>query len=197
MKLAYAALTLIVVGGLGQTALARPTPTQTIQAANNTLRTLLKESGPGNEAKVTQSLRDLFDIGDLAKRALVDHWTAMTVQQQTDLVTTLRLVVEKNCCPAQLRSNLAYEIVYTGEEPKGEDVLVHTTIKAQQKGRPVEIPVDYLLRIEGEHWRAYDVITDDVSILDNYRSQFNKIIAKDGVDGLIRRMKSRLEKGDE
>jgi phospholipid transport system substrate-binding protein len=173
---------------------ARPSPTDTIRDANTTVRTLLKQ--PGTDAKVTHELRDLFDIGDLAKRALVDHWKDMSEKQRNDLVETLRQVVEKNYV-AQLRSNLDYEIVYVGEEPHGEDVVVKTVIKAQKKGRPVEIPVDYTLRADGDHWRAYDVITDEVSILDNYRSQFNRIIAKDGIDGLIRRMKTRLEKGDE
>jgi phospholipid transport system substrate-binding protein len=54
--------------------------------------------------------------------------------------------------------------------------------------------VDYKLVAQGDEWRVYDVITEDVSILDNYRSQFNRIIAKEGVPGLIARMKAKIDK---
>jgi phospholipid transport system substrate-binding protein len=182
---------------------AKPSASESIKDANTRVRGLLSakvepgsEAERKNSARVTTELRDLFDIGDMAKRALVDHWDKMSATQRKDLVDTLRLIVERNYV-SQLRSNLAYEIVYTGEEPKDGDVLVKTVIKAQRASRPVEIPVDYLLHPEGDHWRAFDVITDDVSILRNYRSQFNRIIAKEGVDGLIRRMKSKLERNED
>ncbi len=178
-------------------------PSEAIKTANNRVRELLAaKAAPGSAeerkaaSKITSELRGLFDIGDLAKRALVDHWGEMTPAQRTALVDTLRQIVERNYI-AQLRSNLDYEIGYTGEEKQGGDVLVHTVIKAQRGGRPVEIPVDYLLHPEDGGYRAYDVITDDVSILKNYRSQFNRIIAKDGVDGLIKRMKAKLDKNDD
>jgi phospholipid transport system substrate-binding protein len=182
---------------------AKPSPTEAIRTANSRVRELLSakvaagsDAEHKNAAKVTSELRDLFDIGDLARRALVDHWEKMTPAQRSGLVDTLRLIVERNYV-SQLRSNLAYEIVYTGEEPSGSDVVVKTVIHAQRGGRPVEIPVDYILHAERDHWRAYDVITDEVSLLKNYRSQFNKIIAKDGVDGLVRRMKARLDKNED
>src|SRR5262249_50684334 len=134
-------------------------------------------------------------IGDLAKRALVDHWDKMTPDQRKRVVETLRSVVEKNYI-RQLRSNLEYAIQYKSEEAQGSDTLVKTVIEAQRKGRPFEVTVDYLLHPEGDGWKVYDVTTDDVSILSNYRSQFNRIIAKDGVEGLITRMKSKLEQGE-
>src|SRR5262249_28768551 len=155
---------------------------------NNRVRELLTASSKaeaGSEAerkaaaKITHELRDLFDIGDLAKRALADHWDKMTASQRTAIVDTLRQIVDRNYV-GQPRSNLSYEVVYTGEEPQGQDVVVKTVIKAQRNNRPVEIPVDYVLRQEANGWRAYDVITDEVSILKNYRSQFNRIIAKEG-----------------
>ena len=177
---------------------AKGTPTEAIKSANTRVRELLSQKGSNekNAARVTSELRDLFDIADLAKRALVDHWNDMSPAQRTSLVDTLRQVVERNYV-SQLRSNLQYEIVYQGEEPKGSDVLVKTIIKAERGGRPVEIPVDYLLHSESDHWRAYDVITDDVSLVTNYRSQFNRIISKEGPDGLIKRMKARLEKNED
>jgi phospholipid transport system substrate-binding protein len=183
-----------------QAAWARPTGTATIEKANTRLRELLATKAEGDAekkllAKVTTELRDLFDIGDLAKRALVDHWAKMTPDQRTRVVDTLRAIVERNYI-RQLRSNLEYAIQYKTEESQGADVLVKTVIQAQRKGRPFEVTVDYLLHPAGEAWKVYDVTTDDVSILQNYRSQFNRIIAKDGVNGLITRMKNKLEQAE-
>ena len=188
--------------GLAQASAADQGPaSEAIRTANTRVRELLStHAQPGSEAsrkaasKITRELRDLFDIGDLAKRALVDHWQEMSAAQRTSLVDTLRLIVERNYI-AQLRSNLNYDIVYQGEEPQGGDVK--TVIKAERSGRPVEIPVEYLLHAEAGGFRAYDVVTDDVSILKNYRSQFNRIIAKEGIDGLIRRMKAKLDKNED
>ncbi len=174
---------------------AKGSPSEAIHTANTRLRELLAQKTEPS-TRVTAELRDLFDIADLAKRAIVDHWAQMAPAQRTSLIETLRLVVERNYV-SQLRSNLRYEIVYRGEEPRGSDVLVKTVIRAERGGRPVEIPVDYLLHRDRDHWRAFDVITDDVSLVANYRSQFNRIIAKEGVDGLIKRMKAKLERNED
>ena len=196
-------LSAVLVMAAALPAAAATTATEEIRNANDKVRELLStqvERGSDaerkNASKITHELRDLFDIGDLAKRALVDHWQEMTPAQRNSLVDTLRLIVERNYI-AQLRSNLSYQIVYNGEEKQDGDVVVKTTIKAQRGGRPVEIGVDYRLRPEGNGWRAYDVITDDVSILKNYRSQFNRIIGKEGIDGLIRRMKAKLDQNED
>jgi phospholipid transport system substrate-binding protein len=172
---------------------ARPTGTEVIQKANTRLRELLTSKAPAS--KVTAELRGLFDIGDLTKRALVDHWDKLTPAQRSGMQDTMRAIVEKNYIK-QLRSNLEYEIKYVGEEKQGDDLRVKTVIQAQRKGRPLEIPVEYLLRAEDNTWRAYDVITDEVSLVDNYRSQFNRIIGKEGIAGLQKRMKDKLEKDE-
>src|SRR5262249_24125086 len=200
MRIVFVVLLGLVLLALAPAAFARPTGTTAIEKANTRLRELLATKAEGEAekkllAKVTTELRDLFDIGDLARRALVDHWDKMTADQRTRLVDTLRSIVERNYI-RQLRSNLEYAIQYKGEEPKGTDVLVKTVIQAQRKGRPFEVTVDYLLHPAGETWKVYDVTTDEVSILQNYRSQFNRIIAKEGVNGLIGRMKGKLEQAE-
>jgi phospholipid transport system substrate-binding protein len=194
-------LALVAVVAMIGVAVAAPkkTATDAMRDANVRLRGLLAKTPadqpPSKEVaeQVTHELRDLFDIGMLAQRALVDHWGDMSAAERDELVTTLRQIVEQNYI-SQLRSNLDYKIDYTGEESKKDEVLVHTVIRAKKNGRPTKIKVDYRLVAVQDQWRVYDVITEDVSILDNYRSQFNRIIAKDGVKGLISRMKAKLPK---
>jgi phospholipid transport system substrate-binding protein len=196
-SLLLATILCLLSAGVAQ---AKPGPaSEAIRSANSRMRELLSaQAAPGSPAerrvatRVTTELRGLFDIGDLARRALVDHWDKMTPAQRTELVDTLRLIVERNYI-SQLRTNLEYEIDYRGEEPQGDEIVVKTAIKARRSGRPIEIPVEYVLHQKDGQWRAYDVITDGVSLLKNYRSQFNRIIAREGPSGLIQRMKAKLD----
>jgi len=184
-------------------ALAAPaqSATDAIRKANDRLRELLSQKAEEPVAKdkvhqqITHELRGLLDIGFLAERALVDHWAKMTAQQRTQVQDTLRAIVEKNYLN-QLRGNLDYTTEFAAEEKQESDVLVKTIIHAKKNGRASKILVDYRLRAEGDQWHIFDIITEDVSILANYRGQFNRIIAKDGVDGLIAKMKAKLDKPD-
>ena len=189
----------LVISGLVAHAAPKKSATDAMKDANTRLRALIAKQAPDQPPtpelakQITGELRDLFDIGLLTQRALVDHWDKMAPAQRDELVSTLREIVEKNYL-SQLRSNLEYKIDYGTEEKQGDSVLVHTIIRGKKNGRPTKIKVDYKIVTVGAKWRVYDVITEDVSILDNYRSQFNRIIAKEGVPGLLSRMKAKLDK---
>ncbi|MEZ4401655.1 MAG: ABC transporter substrate-binding protein [Kofleriaceae bacterium] len=177
--------------------------TKVVRAANDTIGGLLrKQVAAGSDAEkkaaaaVTASVRDFLDIEELGQRAMVDSWGTMTAAQRTEFLGLLRSLIEANYVKG-LRSNLDYTVAYVGEAagPDGARV-VKTTITSTRKGRPVTIKVDYVVRSSGpkQALRCYDVSTDGVSLVDNYRAQFRKIVAKDGVDGLIRRMKAKQAK---
>jgi phospholipid transport system substrate-binding protein len=198
MKLRYVLSTLLV---LGSTAIARPaaeSARDTIQRGNTRFRSLLgRRVDPGSpeehklSAQMTTDMRTLFDVRDLTRRAMADHWEALSEGQRTDLVDTLQKLVERSYI-RQLRANLKYEVDYGSEAPQGDGVLVKTAVKAEQHGRPMTVDVDYLMHDDAGHWRVYDVITDDVSMLRNYRSQFARIIKREGAAGLLDRMHKKL-----
>lgn len=172
--------------------------TQAVKSANETIAKLLRQSAaPGSEAEkqlsaqVTSSVRELLDVDALGRRALVDHWAKLSPEQQTKFSTLLRNLIEANYIKG-LRANLEYEVVYTGEKKRGDELVVTTEVKTQRRGRPYTIGVDYVLRQDAGKWRVFDVITDGVGLVENYRAQFNKIIAKEGFDGLIARMQKKL-----
>jgi phospholipid transport system substrate-binding protein len=146
-------------------------------------------------AKVTASVRDFLDIDELGKRAMSDQWSKLTKEQQTEFLTTLRSLIEDNYVKG-LRSNLAYTVDYTGETTdKDGNVIVNTVINTKRKGRPFKISIDYVLKNEGGKLKAWDVKTDGVGLVENYRVQFNKIIEKDGFAGLISKMKKKQNAG--
>jgi len=180
----------------------KPGPaTASVKSANEKISTLLKQKvPPGSQAekdqaaKVTTSVRDLLDIDELGKRAMADQWAKLTPAQQTEFLSTLRSLIEANYVNG-LRANLDYSVDYTGESVKGGDTVVTTQINTKRHGHPYKIEVDYVLHDEGGKLKAWDVSTDGVGLVENYRSQFDKIIAKDGVDGLLAKMKKKREAG--
>jgi ABC-type transporter MlaC component len=172
--------------------------TQAVKAANDTIASLLKQkvaAGSKEEkdlaAKVTTSVRGFLDIDQLGKRAMVDNWPKLTRPQQDQFLALLRSLIEDNYVRG-LRANLEYQIDYTGESTdKDGNVIVTTKINTKRKGRPYVIAVDYVLVKDGDKLRAWDVKTDDVGLVENYRTMFDKIMDKDGFDGLIAKMKKK------
>ena len=77
--------------------------------------------------------------------------------------------------------------------PSGQ-ILVKTEVKTKRRGRPYTVAVDYLLRKDGGKHRAFDVFTDGVGLVENYRAQFGKLISKYGMDGLLKRRRKKLAK---
>ncbi len=169
-----------------------------VKQANETIAGLLKQkpaAGSKDEkelaGKVTSSVRGFLDIDQLGKRAMVDNWSKLSKTQQEQFSKLLRELIEDNYIRG-LRANLTYEVEYVGESTdKDGNTIVQTKIKTQRKGRPYTIAVDYVLVKESDKLRAFDVKTDGVGLVENYRTMFNKIMAKDGFDGLIAKMKKK------
>lgn len=197
------ALVTLAVASLFNLAAAGDGPgTVAVRKANETITKLLQEkAAPGSQAekklaaRVTTSVRGFLDVDALGKRSLEDHWEKISAEQQKEFLSLLRQLIEKNYVKG-LRANLQYQVVYTGEQAKGSDVVVSTEIKTKRRGRPYTIAIDYVLRKDGGKLRAWDVVTDGVGLVENYRAQFNKIIAKHGFDGLVSRMKKKAAKLD-
>jgi phospholipid transport system substrate-binding protein len=183
-------------------ALAVPTgPLATLKAKNSEVDRLLHQKvavGSPEEKKVKDDIKTmagtLFDYEELAKRAMVDHWDKLTTAQRSEFVSTLRELIERNYV-RQLKTNMDYQVTYKGEEQAGEEATVTSVVKVKTKGKATDAEIIYKMRHPEKpdaQWLVYDVITDEVSLVRNYRSQFGKIINEKGYGELIRKMKSKL-----
>jgi len=200
LRLAITAFSLLLLAASASASAGTTGPgTKAVRKANETVSSLLQKKAAPNSAaekklaaRVTAELRDFLDVDELGRQAMVDHWKTLPEAQRAQFLKLLRGLIEANYVKG-LRANLAYKVKYTGESPKGDNLLVSTTVVAKRHGRPYEIEIEYLLRKEGKTWRTFDVVTDGVGLVENYRAMFNKIISKDGMDGLIRRMQKKLD----
>jgi phospholipid transport system substrate-binding protein len=147
------------------------------------------------KSELKAAVNHLIDYRELAQRALSDHWGKLSAAQQEEFVSTLRELIEKNYVK-QLRSTLEYEVMYKKEQLADSEATINTTVKVRTKGKSTDTAIDYKMKRSKDQWLVYDVITDDVSMLRNYKNQFNKIISQESYDALIKKMRKKIEEPD-
>jgi phospholipid transport system substrate-binding protein len=177
-------------------------PMATLKQINGDVDKLLHQkvdAGSPAEAKQKADIKSLagklLDYAELAKRSLSDHWTKLSSPQRDEFVSTLRELIERNYVK-QLRTNADYQVLYDNEELKGDEATVTTTVKVKTAGKATDAEIVYKLHKvgakDGDRWVVWDVVTDESSMVRNYRSQFQKIITEKSYDELIKKMKSKL-----
>lgn len=145
-------------------------------------------------ARLTRMLNELLDYEALSRDALSDHWDDRSEEERERFVSLLRQLVERNY-ENNLEQILDYEVSYDGERRRGEDTVVTTSARSRENRRQPPVEIEYTMRRTGGQWRVVDVTTDGVSMVDNYRNQFNRIIERESWDALVERMERRLEEG--
>jgi phospholipid transport system substrate-binding protein len=195
-------LLLLLLGGAAGAARAA-TPMEAIKSTNARINRLLKKkTKPGSaqdervKKQVKQAVNSFLDFRELAKRSLGRHWKARTNEEREEFVKLLQELIERNYVK-QLRSNLGYKVEYRGQEVTGDTAKVTTAVNVKKNGRTTEIVIEYKMQKTPGGWMVYDVVTDDVSIVRNYRSQFNRIIRRESYEALVDKIRSKLEEGQD
>jgi phospholipid transport system substrate-binding protein len=174
----------------------------TLKQKNSEVDKLLRqkvEKGTPAETKQKEEIKKLagtlLDYDELAQKSLGPHWDKLTPAQRTEFVTTLRELIERNYVK-QLRSNLDYAVQYKNEEAAGDQATVSTVVKVKSPGKSTDAEIVYKMKKNPDGWRVWDVVTDEVSLVRGYKTQFNKIINEQSYDALIKKMKSKLKDGE-
>jgi phospholipid transport system substrate-binding protein len=168
-----------------------------LRGRHDAVQQLLRRPARGDSAmaqrraRLTEALGALLDYAELSRRALGEHEGRATPAQRTEFVNLLRQLVERSY-QKNLESTSTYEVRYLGATPASGAVTVRTVAKSRTNGRAPEISIDYTLHQVGGEWRVFDVATDGVSLVRNYRAQFHRIVARDGFDALLAKMRERL-----
>ena len=182
---------------------AGSSPMAELKKSNQQLDKVLQKNRPNwspeaelQRAEVRKVVGGFLDYAELARRSLARHWDTLTPKQREEFVNTLRELVERSYLK-QVHGNPSYTIKYDKEEKSGNEATVDATLLTMSRGKKVNIALEYKM-LWKDRWVVYDVLTDEQSMLENYRAEFNKIINKDGFDALLKRMKKKLdEKQDE
>jgi phospholipid transport system substrate-binding protein len=169
-------------------------PTEQIRSAINQGVEILNRSkldSKPERAKVISRLREivypLFDFDEMAKRSLGTHWRRLDSRQQKEFVIVFTDLLEKTYAD---RIDLYDEqkVVYTGETLDNSFAEVQTRIVGKN-GESYAIV--YRLHRVGGKWKIYDVLAENISVVSNYRSQFQRVLANSSFEELIARMKEK------
>ena len=149
----------------------------------------LKKEGKNRErrAAVRKIAEDIFDFTETAKRSLGRHWQPRTGAERREFVDLFANLLERSYL-SKIELYSGERIAYLGDTIDGDQATVRTRI-ATKHG--TEIPVDYKMYRHGDRWLVYDVIIEGVSLIANYRTQFNKIIQTSSYQELVRKMKTK------
>jgi phospholipid transport system substrate-binding protein len=151
---------------------------------------LKKESRALERRKTVRKIaEEIFDFGETAKRALGRHWAARSPSEREEFVALFTDLLERSYI-GKIELFNGERIAYVGEQVDGDQAVVRTRVITRQG---TEIPIDYRMLRRGERWLVYDVVIEGVSLVANYRTQFNKIIQTSSYQELVRKMKSKQE----
>jgi phospholipid transport system substrate-binding protein len=138
---------------------------------------------------VRRIANEIFDFGETAKRSLGRHWGARTPAEREEFVQLFADLLERSYI-SKIELFNGERVTYIGETIDGDIATVRTRLVTKQA---TEIPVDYRMLKRDERWLVYDVIIEGVSLVANYRTQFNKIIQTSSYPDLIKKMKGKQE----
>lgn len=175
---------------LASAAFAGP-PTTFLQGQVDAVRDLLKKpEAPGDDARLLGIVDPLMEFDALSERALQKHWPTLSDAQKKGFSSLFRELVFRSYLTKVRSANNDYTLEYEDEEARGRRAAAVTVI-AKTKRADVELVFE-LVGKKGGRFVAQDVVIDEVSLVANYREQFNKIIAKEGFDALLDKMKKKV-----
>ena len=139
--------------------------------------------------QLKQILFARFDFAEMAKRSLGADWRRRTPQEQEDFVRLFTDVLERAYADI-IESYTNEKIVYVHERVDGSYADVYSKI-VTAKGE--EYTINYKAQLAGGDWKVYDVVAENVSLVNNYRSQFSRVISKSSYEELVRRLRDKSE----
>ena len=138
------------------------------------------------------AIRDFLSFDVLAERTLGAQWEARTPEERTEFVNLLRDLIETSYTRSLGTGTVdqaRYAVAYTGERSRRDMTTVEANVTVEGDLHVLEVKM--LQSADG--WIVYDLVTDDVSLEESYAESFESIIAEDGWEGLLQRMRERLE----
>lgn len=171
-------------------------PTDQIKGTVDKAVLVLKDPRLKPPAKVSERRDQLkqilfarFDFTEMAKRALGSNWRRRTPQEQEEFVRLFTEILERAYADI-IESYTDEKIIYLNERIEGGFADVGSKILTS---RGEEYSVSYKAHLVSNEWKVYDVIAENISLVNNYRSQFNRVIANSSYEELLRRLRDKAE----
>ena len=165
-------------------------PIDEIRVAVTKAIQILKEPGTisQHEGQLREAVDSIFDFREMAKRSLGLHWRDLTAKEQQAFVPLFRDFLGQVYL-GRITSHDVEKVLFRREELDKDYAEVDTRVIG---GHGDQVPVVYLLKREDGDWKVYDLIVDNVSIVNNYRAQFDHVISHASYQELVKRIKEKI-----
>lgn len=174
-------------------------PKGTIEAIYKAIEKLASESESQDQivAGLTGEMDKLVDYTAFSERTLKGTWEDLSEENRTRFMDLFKKLVVK-VYAKRFKPKTEFRVEYRGETKKVGDTMMN--VRTTVHGKKIAADVDYLFlpskQGEALEWRVTDIVIDEVSMALNWRTQFGRIIKKQGFDALLDKIKSRVEKKD-
>jgi phospholipid transport system substrate-binding protein len=169
------------------------TPGQQVQETIHKVTAIINSSASADADRLNEVKRLLlprFDWAEMARRSLGKHWPRIP-ERQHEFVSAFTDFVG-NAYLGTIAGYKDEKIVFGGERREQNLAEVETKL-VPNKGDPMA--VNYRLHLVQGEWKIYDVVIADISLINNYRSQFNRILARSSFDDLLRQLRDKDSNG--
>lgn len=186
---------LLLITGLASPGLAGE-PTEKIKQTTDKILSVvsdpaLKDSSKADARKklIRRAVDECFDWEEMAHRALARHWKGRTEEEKKEFIDLFGELLERTYLN-KVEGYSGEKVRYEGDMIEGNYALVKVTIVTNKN---MDIPVEYRLKKKEKDWLVYDVSIQGVSMVNNYRTQFNNILLKSSYENLVKRLKAKVE----
>jgi len=183
----------ILVVRTGETPLWAAAPGEQVKATVDQVMEVLRDpklQGTSKKTERREKLRQIivprFDFAEMGKRALGNNWNRYPEKQQ-EFVTAFKQLLEESYAD-QIEAANGDKVVYLNERTEKDYSEVDTKV-ISSKGE--ETPMTYKLHPVDSDWKVFDIVVENISIVNNYRSQFNRVLSNASLDELIKRIKEK------
>jgi phospholipid transport system substrate-binding protein len=169
-------------------------PTEQLKASIDQIIRVLEDPALKPESKtkerraaVREAANQIFDFEETAKRALGAHWRSLGEKDRQEFVSLFADLLERSYI-SKIERYSGEKVAYAGDSIDGDLATVKTRFTTKQG---TDVPVEYRTLRRGDRWMVYDVNVEGISLVNNYRTQFNKIIQTSSYQDLVAKMKSQ------
>ena len=169
-------------------------PTDQLRQSIDRVIEILKD--PALKSRVTErrtalrrAIEPTFDFAETARLALGRYWRDRTEQERKQFITVFGDLLELTYF-SRIEGYSGEKVAYLGDSAEGDYATVRTRIITK---KDQEIPIDYRVRRVDGRWMVYDIIIENIGLVQNYRSQFNTIIQTSSYQELVKKVEAKRE----
>jgi phospholipid transport system substrate-binding protein len=167
-------------------------PTDQVRAYTDQVLKVLQSQAltlPARRAAVGQIASEAFAVSETAQRALGVHWQQRTPAEREEFVKLFANLLEQTYV-SRIDQYGGERIAYLGEQIDGDRAIVRARIETRD-GIEV-LPVESRLLLKDNRWFIYDIVIANMSLISNYRAQFERVIRTASFEDLVRRLQGRI-----